>query len=182
MFYVATEGTIFNWASIVSSSLSSCVAAALEGEARKRSEFYMSSSLIDCILCHQPFPVLQCVWDKDRMPVYAAYKPLGAHLYHSNYREVCEQFLMPLYALIFQKECDCMSEDAMQVIDEYGEYFLTENGMYIRMFGGSKTPFLLPKYATDYIIHKEVVRQVYIDGVGHFLFQYKKTAYPPPSI
>ena len=74
-----------------------------------------------------------------------------------------------------------MSEDAMQVIDEYGDYFLTDNGMYIRMFGGSKTPFLLPKYATYYIIHKEVVRQVYIDGVGHFLFQYKKTAYPPLS-
>ena len=71
-----------------------------------------------------------------------------------------------------------MSEDAMQVIDEYGDYFLTDNGMYIRMFGGSKTPFLLPKYATNYIIHKEAVSQVYIDGVGHFLFQYKKTAYP----
>ena len=31
MFHVATEGTIFNWASLVSSSLSSCVAAALGG-------------------------------------------------------------------------------------------------------------------------------------------------------
>ena len=61
MFHVATEGTIFNWASLVSSSLSSCVAAALGGgEARKKSEFYMSSILIDCILCHQPFPGLKC--------------------------------------------------------------------------------------------------------------------------
>ena len=134
MFYVAMEGTIFNWASIVSSSLSSCVATSLEGKARKRSEFYMSSILIDCILCHQPFPGLQCVWERERMPVYAAYKPLGAHLYHSHYREVCEHFLMPLYTLIFRKECNCMSEDAMQMIDEYGDYFLTENGMYIRMF------------------------------------------------
>ena len=47
-----------------------------------------------------------------------------------------------------------MSEDAMQVIEEYGDYFLTENGMYIRMYGGSKTPHLLPKYATDYIVTK----------------------------
>ena len=72
-----------------------------------------------------------------------------------------------------------MSEDAMQVIEEYGDYFLTENGMYIRMYGGSKTPLLLPKYATNYIIHKEAVRQVFIDGVGHFLFQKKKATYPP---
>ena len=56
IFHVATQGTVFNWASLVSSSLSSCLAAALGGEAHKRSEFYMSSILIDCILCNQPFP------------------------------------------------------------------------------------------------------------------------------
>ena len=72
-----------------------------------------------------------------------------------------------------------MSEEAMQVVEVYGDYFLTENGMYLRMYGGSKTPYLLPKYATDYIIHKEAVRQVIIDGVGHFLFHHKKAAYPP---
>ena len=61
MFHVVTQGTIFNWASLVSSSLSSCVAAALGGgESRKKSEFYMSSILIDCILCNQPFPGLKC--------------------------------------------------------------------------------------------------------------------------
>ena len=52
IFQVATQGTIFNWASLVSNSLSACLDAALGGEAKKRSEFYMSSILIDCILCH----------------------------------------------------------------------------------------------------------------------------------
>ena len=55
IFHVATQGTVFNWDSLVSSSLSSCLVAALGGEAQKRSEFYMSSILIDCILCNQPF-------------------------------------------------------------------------------------------------------------------------------
>ena len=90
MFHVATQGTVFNWASLVSSSLSSCVAAALGGESKKKSEFYMSSILVDCILCNQPFPGLKCVWDRERMPVYAAYRPLWAQQYHSHYREVCE--------------------------------------------------------------------------------------------
>ena len=86
---------------------------------------------------------------------------------------------MPLYALIFQNECDCMSEEAMQVIEEYADYFLTENGMYFQMFGGLRPPSLLPKYAMDYIVHKEVVIQVFIDGIGSFLFKHKKTVYPP---
>ena len=47
------------------------------------------------------------------------------------------------------------------------------------MFGGSRAPSLLPKYATDYIIHKEAVRKVFLDGIGSFLFEHKKDAYPP---
>ena len=47
------------------------------------------------------------------------------------------------------------------------------------MFGGSRAPSLLPKHATDYVIHKEIVRQLYIDGVGNFLFDQKKVVYSP---
>ena len=46
------------------------------------------------------------------------------------------------------------------------------------MYGGSRAPSLLPRYATDYVIHKEAVRQLYIDGVGNFLFEQKKAVYP----
>ena len=72
-----------------------------------------------------------------------------------------------------------MLKEAMQVIQEYADYYLTDNGLYFRMFGGSRAPSLLPKYATNYIVHKEAVRQVFIDGIGSFLFEHKKTAYPP---
>ena len=122
IFYVATQGTVFNWANIVSNSLSSYIASALGGVSQKRSEFYMSSILIDCILCNQPFPNMRCIWDRERTPVYSAYQPLWAQKYHSHYREVCEHFIMPLYTLIFLKECDCMSEEALQVIEENADY------------------------------------------------------------
>ena len=45
------------------------------------------------------------------------------------------------------------------------------------MYGGSRAPSLLPKYAMDYVLHKEVVRKVYIYGVGNFLFEHKKATY-----
>ena len=47
------------------------------------------------------------------------------------------------------------------------------------MFGCTRAPSLLPKYATYYVIHKELVRKLYIDGVGNFLFEQKKDVYPP---
>ena len=72
-----------------------------------------------------------------------------------------------------------MSEEALQLIEDYADYYLTEDGLYFRMLGGSRAPSLLPKYATDYIVHKEAVRQVFLDGIGNFLFEHKKAAYPP---
>ena len=46
------------------------------------------------------------------------------------------------------------------------------------MYGGSRAPSLLPRYATNYVIHKEPMRQLYIDKVGNFLFDQKKVVYP----
>ena len=86
---------------------------------------------------------------------------------------------MPLYTLIFLVECNCMSEEALKVLHDNGKYYLTEEGFYLRMFGGSRVPSLLPKYATDFVIHKEVVRPLHIDGVGNFLFEQKKVVHPP---
>ena len=118
----------------------------------------MTSILVDCILCTQPFPALICIWDRDRTPVYTAYKLFWAHKYYSHYKEICEHFIMPLYTLIFLTECNCMSEEALKVIEEHGSYYLTEEGMYIRMYGCSRAPSVLPQYAIDYVVHKEEVR------------------------
>ena len=120
----------------------------------------MSSILIHCILCMQPFLVLKFQWDKDWSPIYVAHQLLWAHKYYSHYKNICEAFIMPLYKLIFLVECNCMSEEALKVVQDNGKYYLTEEGLYLRMFGGSRAPYLLPKYDTNYVIHKEVVGQL----------------------
>ena len=48
----------------------------------------------------------------------------------------------------------------------------------MRMYGGTKAPSLLPKYATDFLVHKEAVREVFLDGFGNHLFDIKKVAFP----
>ena len=106
IFYVATQGIVFNWANIVSNNLSACISSALGGASQKKSEFYMSSILVDCILCTQPFVALRCIWERDRTLVYTTYKIFWAHNYYSHYKEICEHFIMPLYTLIFVIECN----------------------------------------------------------------------------
>ena len=78
--------------------------------------------------------------------MYAPYKFFWAHKYYSYYKEICDNFIIPLYTLIFLVECNCMSEEAMKVVQDNGHYYLTEEGLYLRMFGGSRAPSLLPRY------------------------------------
>ena len=47
------------------------------------------------------------------------------------------------------------------------------------MYGGKKSPWLLPKYTTDYISHTEVVKQLFLNGFRSHLFDLKKVVYPP---
>ena len=86
--------------------------------------------------------------------------------------------MLPLYQPIFLKECNFMSKGAMETVSEYGDYFFSKEGFYLRMYGGSRDPSLLPRYTTYYVIHKEVVRQLYIDGLRNFLYDMKKSIYP----
>ena len=37
---------------------------------------------------------------------------------------------------------------------------------------------MLPKYATNYIVHKEAVKQVFMDSFGSYLFDLKKLVFP----
>ena len=131
----------------------------------------MSSVLIDYILCTQSFPAQKCQWNKAESPVYVAYQLLWAHKYFNHYKSIFEDFIIPLYRLIFFAECDCMSEESLKVVQDNGYYYLTEESLYLRMFHGTRAPSLLLKYATYYVIHKEVVRKLYIDGVGNVVFE-----------
>ena len=73
MYYVAMEGTIFNWADIDTRNLSKCIKATQEGLKQNKSELFMSSFLIDCILYRHQFEKLNCVWIEGKDPIYIAY-------------------------------------------------------------------------------------------------------------
>ena len=92
---------------------------------------------------------------------------------------ICEEFLMPLHQLIFLEESNCTFETAMEIICEYRDYYFSKEEFYLRMYGGNIASSLLPRYAKDYIVHKEEVRQIFIDGFRNFLSDMKKAVFPP---
>ena len=101
IYHVTMMGRIFNWADIVANSLSSCIIAVQEGLHQQKFKFYMGTFLVDCILCFHPFEKINYKWKEGKAPIYAAYQILWAHKYHSHYKLIYEEFLMPLYQLVF---------------------------------------------------------------------------------
>ena len=97
LYCVAMKGSIFNWVDIVSMNLAKCIKATQEGLQQRKSEFYMSSFLVDCILYRHRFEKLNCIWKGGKAPIYSAYQILGAHKYHNHYKMICEEFPIPLY-------------------------------------------------------------------------------------
>ena len=73
MYYVAMEGTVFNWVDISTKNLSKGIKAAQEGLKQSKLEFFMSSFLIDCILYKHRFEKLDCIWIEGKAPIYIAY-------------------------------------------------------------------------------------------------------------
>ena len=140
MYYVAMEGRIFNWVDIVTRNLAKCIRAkciraAQEGLRQSKSEFYMSSFLIYYTLyCHR-FKKLNFMWKGGKSRIYIAYQILGTHKYHSHYQLICEEFLRPLYQLIFLEECPCLSEGALESIREYGLLLLPRRYVYKNVWG-----------------------------------------------
>ena len=115
-YYVSMEGTIFNWEHIATRNLAKCVKTTQEGLKHRKSEFFMSSFLIDRILYRHRFEKLNCVRKGGKAPIYTTYQILGSHKYHNHYQLICEEFIRPLYKLIFLEDCPCLLEGAVESI------------------------------------------------------------------
>ena len=126
IYHIAMKGTVFNWADIIAKNFSTIIKESQEGLHLSKSKFYMPSFLVDYILYRQRFEGLKCTWKGGNAPIYTSYQMLGSHKYHNHYQVICEEFLMPLYKLIFLEECLCSSEGALESIKEYRDYVFSK--------------------------------------------------------
>ena len=77
IYHIAMKGTVFNWADIIAKNLSTTIKVAQEGLHLSKSEFYMPSFLVDCILYHHRFEGINCTWKGGNTTIYTAYQILG---------------------------------------------------------------------------------------------------------
>ena len=74
-------------------------------------------------------------------------------LWEKKYKEDYERISNGLFALIYQilfgEEATCISLEGQHIVQNYGDRYMTFNGVYIKMPGSTKGPHWMPHFVPD---------------------------------
>jgi hypothetical protein len=118
--------------------------------------FYMDSYLMDLIYVINRFPELNWSWNMSKPPMHVYCQMIWEKKYKKNYARLCDFFLVPLYRLILCKEFPRLSKESMRLIKNIGNWYLQEDCTYLRIYGVTASPHLLPKYVPNRLILGEI--------------------------
>jgi hypothetical protein len=76
------------------------------------------------------------------------------------------------YCLV--KEIPCLSPEGQAIVKEYGDWYMTPIGVYIKIVGSTNPPHWLPHFVPDSLLLQEISYQTFVKGVAASLHKYKK--------
>lgn len=99
-----------------------------------------------------------------------------------NYTQICEKFFAPLYELIICKPCPRLSDKAIEVLQDIGDWYIDERSTYINIYGETKAPHTLPVHVPNRLVIREVAYKTAIHGFNAYLARHQKKLCPPYPI
>jgi hypothetical protein len=169
----------FNWGAIISKQLSTCIRQAQTPKEGETLSFYMASYLLDVICARNVFSGMNLNWHSSELPVHVYFNILWENRYKKSFSLICDQFIACIYSLLFKKECPRLSDEAKKVVSKVGHWYLDERETYIRVFGATGAPHLLPIYVPDRLVLGEICYQTILQGYNATLVKDKKRAFIP---
>ena len=82
---------------------------------------------------------------------------LWASNFKKQFNAIHDDFMDPLYSIIFNQPAHRLSKEARETIKIIGDWYIQEYFAYIRDFGASSAPYLLPQY----VLYSLVLRRKY---------------------
>jgi len=70
-------------------------------------------------------------------------------MYKKSYALIFDDFITHIYFIILKKECPILSVATKKMISKVGHWYLNETTTYIRMFGATDAPHLLPTHVPE---------------------------------
>lgn len=109
---IVYKGTIFNWGAILSGNMKSTLATAKDEDTQVIENFYISSYLMDACYTHNHFQKMKWTWSCREASIHVYCNILWESKYKSNYKNICNDLLLPLHCLLTGRQAFCMNENA----------------------------------------------------------------------
>jgi len=118
-------------------------------------------------------------WHVSELPVHLYFNILWENGYKKSYSLIYNEFIAHIYFILFNKECLRLSVAAKNMIAKVGHWYLDERDTYIRVFGATRAPHLLPVHVPYHLIVGEIFYQTILQGYNATLVKDKKQVFIP---
>ena len=124
------------------------------------------------------YPSLGWKWKSHLLSIHVYCKMLWENKYKEDYEFICNELFCTIYQVFFGEEAPCVSPKGQNIVKEYGDWYMTPDGVYIRIFSSTKPPHCLTHLVLDTLLLQEIACQTYVNGVVASLHQNKKGIWP----
>ena len=125
----------------------------------------MSKYLLDVMCASIEFPSLG--WKREPIlpSIHVYCKMLWENKYKEEYELICNGLFSTLYQVLFGEEAPCLSLEGQKIVREYGDWYMTPDGVYIIISGSTKPPHWFAHFVPDTLLLREIAYQSYVNGV-----------------
>ena len=133
---------------------------------------------MDVMCANLEFPSLEWKWEPSLPSVHVYCKILWENKYTKDYDQICNKFFLTVYHALFEEEKTCLPLKGQAIVKEFGDWYMTPTGVYIRIVGSTKPPHWLPHFVTDSLLLQEIAYKTFINGVVTSLHKHQKGLWP----
>jgi len=119
----------------------------------------MASYLLDVMCSRNISAGMNLSWHVVQLLVHIYFIILWENRYKKYYTLICDEFIARIHFIIFKKKCPRLSTTAKKIIAKVGHWYFDECSTYIRVFGATRAPHILPAHVPDHLIVREIYYQ-----------------------
>ena len=102
------------------------------------------------------FPSLRWKGESNLPLIHVYCKMLWETKYKLDYKVIRNKLFPTLYQVLFGEESPCLSLEGQEIIKEYGDWYMTQIRVYIRISRSTKPPHWLPHFVLDSLLLQEI--------------------------
>ena len=81
---------------------------------------------------------------------------LWENRYKEDYEWICNELFSTLYQVLFDEEAPCLSHKGKKLVKEYRDWYMTPDGVYIRIVGSTMPSHWFPHFVPDTLFLQEM--------------------------